>query len=332
MQAILPLLIVGQILLASFFLRPVDHKKVMFGNVLGVRVAQAPDTTEAPAPPPETSAPAPAAPEVDTPAPPPETSAPAPATEAPAPPAETGTPAPETSTPTPETGTPAPGQPVTETPVIGGGQPTSSETQTEQPTVENLTPTVDQSNLFKDILEVSPSETPTPQASATEAPAGTQPSVSVASTAEVTVEATAIQTAAVLNPTDLLNSAEEVSKQSIDEAKTEESKITEMKDPVEQSKVLVDFATDKVRDISTFIKSDDFASTNFASQRFNDHLDRVVDNINNLPPEKARKVTKQLTNFCNQADSILRSAQLSVPEEEEQDIEINRAKCLEFTK
>ncbi len=141
-------------------------------------------------------------------------------------------------------------------------------------------------------------------------------------------ETYANQIASVLNPSDFLNSQESINQQAIDEAKTEDEQIRQVSDPGEQTKLLISFAVDKVKDINNSIKNDDFASTNFASQRFDADIDRAVANLQNLPPDQSKQLKKQLINFCTQADFILRSAELSVPEEVEQDLEINRAKCL----
>ncbi len=193
---------------------------------------------------------------------------------------------------------------------------------TTSPTEQSITPysfTADNPSLFSDQLNPNG---PAPTASDTISVE--QPSLNQ--------EASAGQTAAVLNPSDVLNSMEEISQQSQQEVAKEEQQINQTTDIADQTKLLINFSIDKIKDINDSIKSDDFATTNFASQRFNYNLDRAINNLQNLPVAQAKLLQKQLTNLCNQADFILKSAELSVPEEAEQDLEINRAKCLNLSR
>lgn len=153
-----------------------------------------------------------------------------------------------------------------------------------------------------------------------------------------TLEASASQisvdkqtTTAITNPTEVLANPEAISPQSVAEVSKEEQKLNQTTDPAAQTKVLLDFSKDKVADINNFIKSDDQASVNFASQRFDQQLTRISDNLNNLSGDKAKSLRSQVADFCRQTDLSLKSAQLMVPEEAEQDLEINRARCLNLS-
>ncbi len=144
------------------------------------------------------------------------------------------------------------------------------------------------------------------------------------------VETNTSQTQVILSPDDLINSPENIDDKSISKAKKEDDQITQATNPLEQTNLLINFATDKVKDMNNFIKSDDFSSTNFAASRFNEQIHQAIGNLEKLSPKDQVKLKKQLVNFCNQADQILRTVQLSVPEESEQDLQIARGQCMEL--
>lgn len=233
--------------------------------------------------------------------------------------------------------------------------PTEQTSQNSQTAADNSSsnnpaaPTQSSSNpaYFNDIVNTAnqPEDTSTPQPQISESqqnPSETPrevtivPSVSEGVSPEAEPSPTIPvsfpnQTAAVLDQNDLLNTPENINTQSIDEAEKEEDTISQTTDPEDQTKLLINFAVDKVKDINNFIETDDFASTNFASQRLNAQIDKAMENLANLTPAKAKQLQKQLANFCSQADYILKTVELSVPEDAEQDIEINRAKCMDIT-
>jgi len=142
-------------------------------------------------------------------------------------------------------------------------------------------------------------------------------------------EESQIQTTALLNAAETINNPDHIDPKSVEEIKTEEVKIDQAKTPEEKTSLLIDFAKDKVKDINSSTDNNDFATTLFATQRLTDQIRKAQDTIQQLPPDKKTNLTKQLASFCRQADLLLRSNQLSVPEDIEQDIEIGRGKCLE---
>lgn len=197
-------------------------------------------------------------------------------------------------------------------------QPTPTESPSDNPSLFNQ--------------EINPSPTRQDQNSTSGNPQGPPEAVPTSSPADNSSQTEVVlnPTAAVLNPNDLINSPDNINNQSVDKAKKEDDQLTQTADPESQTKLLIGFATDKVKDMSNFTKSDDFTSTNFAASRFNDQVDKAINNLNKLPPKKQAQVKKQLTNFCDQADSVLRSVQLSVPEQSEQDLEMARGQCQEL--
>lgn len=350
----LPIILVAEIIFASFALNFNSPQK---GNILGVQLAQS-DTGESsqsePPPPAESS-------QNNNPPPPAEP----PAENNPLPATANDNQSNPTSVPSSESGNDQSNQPASSNNQSGQyslqnvGSPVENTSQLESSTNTQSpysSPSPDNPSLFSDIVnplseptgsEVSTPTTgtqntsgnqlPTPetttQPTGAETTTQTGPSENISLTTSLEPSTTPPetylnQTASVLNPGDLLNSPEAINQQSLDEAKKEDELIGKTGDPAEQTKLLISFAVDKVKDINNSIKNDDFASTNFASQRFDADIEKAVANLQNLPPNESKQLKKQLTNFCTQADFILRSAELSVPEEAQQDLEINRAKCI----
>lgn len=204
-----------------------------------------------------------------------------------------------------------------------GGQLRSDTSPTETPGLFdqeiNPSPTTDGSTTSS-----APSEQINPLAMPQSAEEPLSSSISTQS------ESNTVQTQAVLNPDELINSSDNINSQSITEAKKEDDQLAQTQDPKEQTNLLVTFATDKVKDMSNFTKSDDFTSTNFAAQRFNNQMDQAISNLDKLPKKDQAPVRQQLSNFCDQADSVLRTVELSVPEESEQDIQMARGQCQEL--
>ncbi len=304
-QLIFSLLIVN---LSPNTLTPIKHD---MRNVLGVQITQETTIpTDQPTPPPESnSQPVAGAPEN----PPPPESTPAPTTQ------ETPSSSqPSASPQTPEaTSIPEPTQ---ATPLFATQpEPSSTPATNQQPT--NTQPEfTQQMNNLNQIIEVSP----VPTEAASPSPSAAPPNL-----ANEQLQQTISQTQAVLNPEELTSSPESINPKSVDEAKKEEETLNQITDPKKQTAQLIINSVDKIKDINENIIKADFSTANFASQRFNDQINRALDNLQSLPTSQANLLKSQVITFCNQADLILRNAQLSVPEDLEQDLEINRAKCLE---
>lgn len=321
---LLPILLVAQIIfsvvvvnLSPTNLSPAKHQ---IKNVLGVKIAQE-DTTATdqstaasesnPPPseekPPAVNPPAPETQQTSEPSTPPQTN---PMGE---PTSSSEIPTTNTSEQTQATHT---SQELSSTP-----QPESSNTQSGQST-ETPTEVSQQLNTLSQILDVSPAPT-TEQIKPSEPPSSS-PNLEIPQ-----LQQTISQNMAVLNPQELTSSPENINPQSNDEANKEEEKLNQITDPKKQIEQLIINSVDKVKDIHENLVKDDFSTANFASQRFNDQIDRALDSLQSLPKIQADQFKKQMTKFCNQADLVLRNAQLAVPEDLEQDLEINRGRCLE---
>lgn len=241
--------------------------------------------------------------------------------------------------------TPAPADTTNSSPTFAPATTEVSPTNSPPEQSNSEGPSTDQSNssnspspsetpgLFDAEINPSPTEqvsrsTPEQQSNASANPQSSPESVS--SPAPGQAESNEIQTQAVLNPEELINSPDNINSQSVAEAKKEEEQLSQTQDPKEQTKLLVTFAADKVKDMSNFTKSDDFSSTNFAAQRFNSQIDQAISNLKKVPKKDQAPLKSQLQNFCNQADSVLRTVELSVPEESEQDIQMARGQCQEL--
>lgn len=83
--------------------------------------------------------------------------------------------------------------------------------------------------------------------------------------------------------------------------------------------------------INNALKKDQFSDVSVVTQDLGQHIDQSLGAINQTPPQQSGALRQNLVSFCTQTDAALRSAEEMVPEELEQDIEINRAKCLNIT-
>lgn len=233
-----------------------------------------------------------------------------------------------TTSPTPDITTPAStdstGSTASEAnPTSSSDQVNSSSSPAEQTNPESSSSPLETPRLFEQEINPSPTETNQNKPSGGQVEQPPPPS-QTSQTGDVT------QTQAVLNADDLINSPDNISDQSVQEAKKEDEKISQISDPKQQTLTLITFATDKVKDMSNFTKANDFSSTNFAAQRFNNQIDQAISNLEKLPSKDQVRVKQQLINFCNQADQVLRTVELAVPQESEQDIQMARGQCQEL--
>lgn len=244
-----------------------------------------------------------------------------PAPESPQTPAPASTPSsPESSPASPES-SPAPA-PASSVPTASSPA-TSDQTPAATP---NQSPSEQTTQTTPEQIP-SPSETPGLQENSSAVPPQSSGEFSPSPSNETSTS----QTQAVLAPDELIKSPEHINNTSLEEVKKEDTQLNQTTDPQQQNKLLVNFATDKVKDMNNFAKADDFTSTNFAAQRFNEQMDKAISNLEKVPPKDQALVKKQLVNFCSQADQVLRTVGLSVPEEGEQDLEIARGQCQELS-
>ena len=133
----------------------------------------------------------------------------------------------------------------------------------------------------------------------------------------------------VLTSSDIVSGqAEETDPKAEAMAQKQDEMLSKAQTPQEQATLSLDFAKDTVKSIEQHIKSDDFRTTTFEIQRLNANIDNLVQNSqksNNIQLQNSAKT------FCRQVDLLLKTQQLSVPEEAEQDFQIARAKCMEVS-
>jgi hypothetical protein len=139
---------------------------------------------------------------------------------------------------------------------------------------------------------------------------------------------TVIASASILKSSDETLSSETISPQILTQAKNEQQQINNASSPEIKSNLLVTFAQDKINTITTQTTSNNFFNTLATNQWLNQQIDTLIQNEKNLGQSKsALKTTQNVKTLCQNVDKTLRSAQLVVPEEFEQDLEISRSKC-----
>ncbi len=133
---------------------------------------------------------------------------------------------------------------------------------------------------------------------------------------------------ALIVPDEIITNVNQISSETVEKAKIEESQIAAAKTPEAQSALIISFADEKVDDISASLRKSNFAEVDFLIQRLNDQIDQAIDSIKHVSPEAQEGLRKKLVKFSREADADLRTQELLVPEELEQDMEISRAKLL----
>lgn len=143
----------------------------------------------------------------------------------------------------------------------------------------------------------------------------------------------ALSTAAnniVTNPDSVLANPQQVDENTMQKAQQENHVLATSQTPQDKVNTLVSFAKDKVINIETSLKQTDYSTTSFLTQRLNDQLDQTVQALSTVPQGQSNKAKQYLQAFCNKADLALKTEQISVPEDLEQDVIIARGKCLEL--
>lgn len=168
--------------------------------------------------------------------------------------------------------------------------------------------------------EISPSETPS-------APEMPNPSDTPTPTAESSSQLeTQVATGVIINSEEISSTPQEIDDQAQNEAISEDKALGNAT-PEQEFSLLTNYATNKISGIENNIQLNDYSTVSFLIQRLNDQIDQTQ-KIVNANPAVSLSAKQNLKKFCNQADSVLKTEQLAVPEELEQDIEIARSKCL----
>lgn len=105
----------------------------------------------------------------------------------------------------------------------------------------------------------------------------------------------------------------------------QDQKLEQAKTPDQKATLSVDFAQQSVKELEQSLKNHDLATTIFVVQRISNLIDMAASNAQS---SKSTVPLQNLSAFCNQANFLLRTEQLEVPDEAAQDFEIAQGKCL----
>lgn len=136
---------------------------------------------------------------------------------------------------------------------------------------------------------------------------------------------------AVTDPSSLIANPQQIDETVMQKAKEEDQVLAQPHTPQQAATTLISFAKDKVIGIDTSLKTNDFATSSFLTQRLNEQLDQATQAVNNVSSPQTVQAKQSLQAFCKQADLALKTEQISVPEDLEQDVIIVRGKCLDIT-
>lgn len=240
------------------------------------------------------------------------------------------------------TDTPTPDQP-TDTPTPDQTQPTDTPIPTEQPTDTPAvadTPTPDQ---------IQPTDTPTLPPTEDISPTPTQeqntpspidtiiPSIdqiSPTSTSESDTIPTSDSSlppqinAVIINPSDVLTNTDNINQSAINISNRQDEALALAVTPQEKTNLLISSAQNNVQEITTNLVSNDFTTTSFLTQRLVGELTQTQQVVQAAPAINQNQLQQEAKAFCQKVDFSLKTQQLQVPEELEQDIEIARGTCL----
>ncbi len=133
----------------------------------------------------------------------------------------------------------------------------------------------------------------------------------------------------VLNSADIVGGpAEIVDEKTVAMTQKQDEQIAKANTPAEAAGLSIDFAKDSIKEVENHIRVDNFSTISFVTQRLSNHIDTALEQSQKVG---STKLSNQLKSFCKQADLLIRSQQLVVPEQGEQDFEIIRGKCLDIT-
>lgn len=120
-----------------------------------------------------------------------------------------------------------------------------------------------------------------------------------------------------------------ISDEFVEKSKLEQGALAQAVDPESQTSLLIQYATDKADDLNTLIEKNDLGTTNFVTQRLNDQLDGIIQNLDKISETEYASTLREKAAQLNEViDPVLRADQLIVPETLEQDLEIARGKLL----
>ncbi len=138
-----------------------------------------------------------------------------------------------------------------------------------------------------------------------------------------------------LNDTEVLTSTEEIqtnpeiiNQDIIQKSALEEDMLSRASTKEQKGDLLVQLVNEKIDDINNSVGTKDFATLSYINQRLSDQIDVFTNNLQTLSPFKKKQLEQKFKIFSKNAETQLRSGQLVVPEELEQDLEITRGKIL----
>lgn len=131
----------------------------------------------------------------------------------------------------------------------------------------------------------------------------------------------------ILNPEDIAISSENINTSVITHTNNEDEILDKTVDPSKKVALLSDSAEFTVKNISASLKSKDLSTTSYLVQRLVSGVEQaqLILGANSINTQKAKQ---QFKTFCEKADFDLKTQQLQVPENLEQDMEIARGICL----
>lgn len=135
-------------------------------------------------------------------------------------------------------------------------------------------------------------------------------------------------TLTIVNPDSVIANPQEIDTEVVHTTQQQDQVLQQPHTQQQEENTLLSFAKNSVITINNSLGHDDLSTTSYLTQRLNDQIDKSEQNLEKSPPSRYNSERQALRTFCKQADLALKTEQLSVPEDMEEDVIIARAKCL----
>jgi len=114
----------------------------------------------------------------------------------------------------------------------------------------------------------------------------------------------------------------------IEKVRIEDTQLSDAQTPEAKTDLLINFANESVDDVNTSLEKNNFSGVNFLVQRLDDQITNALSQLEQAAPDQQPALQAKIQKFSQVADSEIRTQQLVVPEELEQDMEIARGRLL----
>lgn len=131
---------------------------------------------------------------------------------------------------------------------------------------------------------------------------------------------------AVVNSDTAISTPSDISTDSIQQAHQQDVEIHNASNPQQKTQTLLQAAKENVISVTDTIQQNNYSTEAFLTERITDEVSSAITNAQAQTTQQ-KSTLNEVKLFCKQADLTLKTQQLLVPQDLEQDIEITRGLC-----